>query len=80
MGDNNIEQRCLELIDENGTESLKSDGFKSLKHETLKMIISRDTLNIKEADLWLAALEWAGEECKRQGKQVQENNIQEVPE
>ncbi len=70
MSDNDIKQRCLALIDENGTECLKSDGFRNLKLETLKMIISRDTLNIKEEDVWLASLEWAEKECKRQGKQV----------
>ncbi len=70
MGDTDIEQRCLELIDENGTDSLKSDGFKNLKVETLKRIISRDTLNIKESDVWLACAEWAVKECTRLGKQV----------
>ncbi len=74
MGDNDIEQRCLELIDENGTQSLQSDGFKNLKLETLKMIISRETLNIKESDVWLASLEWAEKECTRQGKQVNMQN------
>ncbi len=76
MGDNDIEQRCLELIDENGTQSLQSDGFKNLKLETLKMIISRDTLNIKESDVWLASLEWAEKECTRQGKQVNIQNTE----
>ncbi len=70
MSDSEVEEKCLEVIDDRGKETLESDGFKTLKHDTVKKIISRETLDIKEVDLWLACLEWAAEECKRNGKQV----------
>ena len=70
MGEKDIEQKCLRLIDENGAEALKSDGFENVALETVKKIISRDTLEIKELDVWLACLRWAEKECQRQDKQV----------
>ncbi len=70
MSDLEVKERCFEVIDDRGKESLESDGFKSLNYDTVNMIISRETLDIKEVDLWLACMEWAREECKRQGKQV----------
>ncbi len=70
MGNKGIQQRCLELIDENTKEVLKSDGYENIELETLKMIISRDTLEVNELEVWLACVRWAGKECQRQGKKV----------
>ncbi len=70
MDDTEIEQKCLDLIDENGKETLQSAGFKMLKHEMVRKIIARDKLDVDEVHVWLASLEWASAECKRQGKQV----------
>ena len=70
MGEKDIEQKCLRLIDENGAEALKSDGFENVTLETVKKIISRDTLEINELDVWQACLRWAEKECQRQDKQV----------
>ncbi len=75
MDDSEIEQKCLELIDENGKKTLKSEGFRMLKHEIVRKIISRDRLEINEVDVWLACLDWASAECTRQGKQVNINRI-----
>ena len=70
MGEKDIQQRCLELIDENTSGVMKSEGFVNIELETLKMIISRDTLEVKELDVWLACVRWAENQCQRQGKQV----------
>ena len=70
MDDKDIEKKCLALADENGKRMIESYGFKTLTQETLKKIISRDTLEVRELDLWLACLKWAAEECRRQQKVV----------
>ncbi len=70
MGNAEIEERCLELIDENAEEALDSDGFENLTLDTVKTIVSRDTLDINELDVWQACLRWAKAECQRQEKQA----------
>ncbi len=71
MGDDDIMNKCLELIDETGKETLNSESFTEVKMETVKSIICRDTLQVPtEVDVWKACMRWAEEECRRQGKQV----------
>ncbi len=71
MGDDVIMDKCLELIDEQGKETLESESFTELKPEIVKTIISRDTLDVpSEVHVWDACVKWAGAECKRQGKEV----------
>ena len=61
------------MIDDHAALTLHSDEFKTLKRETVEKIISRDTLDVKEVDVWLGCLAWAEEECKRQNKQVMQH-------
>ncbi len=71
MGDEVIVKTCLELIDDNGKETLMSESFVDLRQETVKTVISRDTLDVPtEVDVWNACVKWAEAECKRQGKLV----------
>ena len=71
MGDDVIVKKCLELIDENGKETLESESFKELRQEIVKTVISRDTLDVPtEVDVWKACTKWSEAECQRQGKSV----------
>ncbi len=70
IGDNVVQEQCLQLIDMNATEALASTTCQNITHNTLKKIISRSTLNIEEIDVWRACLVWAENECQRQGRQV----------
>ncbi len=71
MGDDVIVKKCLDLIDRNGRATLASPGFAELSRETVKTVISRDTLDVPtEVDVWGACMKWAEAECKRQGKHV----------
>jgi len=58
-------QRCWEIIDAQAEEALRSDGFTEVDHNTLKSVLSRESLNCKEAVIFEAALAWAREECRR---------------
>ena len=71
MGDDVIIKKCLDLIDENGKETLESEAFAELRPEVLKAVISRDSLDVEtEVDVWKACTKWAEAECQRQGKSV----------
>ena len=59
--------QCWEMIDRECGEALKSEGFATIERSFLEEIIKRDTLTIKEVDLFKAVDLWATKECERQG-------------
>ncbi len=65
-----VVEMCNNVIDKGAKETLQSDSFKKLNHESIKNILSRETMCIQEIDVWHACLDWAAEECKRQGHGV----------
>ena len=60
-------ERCWKVVDDQTEQAAKSDGFASIERSLLTEVIIRDTLVIKEIDLFKAVDLWATEECKRQG-------------
>ena len=62
-----LRQRCWELIDPQSELALRSDGFCEIDLHTLEIILRRETLNIREAQVFQAVLRWATAECRRQG-------------
>ncbi|XP_055352042.1 BTB/POZ domain-containing protein 3-like [Paramacrobiotus metropolitanus] len=58
-----IVQRCLEFIDKFADNVLASDGVAALGKGTLAKILQRDTLSVKEQNVYLAAEKWALNEC-----------------
>ncbi|XP_078365262.1 BTB/POZ domain-containing protein 6-like [Oculina patagonica] len=57
---------CWDLIDKETEEALKSNEFLSMERSFLNQLVERDTLNIREVELFKAVDCWAKEECKRQ--------------
>ncbi|KAK3609119.1 hypothetical protein CHS0354_007797 [Potamilus streckersoni] len=64
---------CLETIDKNTSEALAADGFTDIDHETLCVVLERDTLGIRECKLFSAVCRWSEAECGRR-------NIHPTPE
>ena len=62
-----LTQRCFDVIDSQTKEALQADSFTDIDYQTLKLILSRDTLCINEAAVFAAAQRWAEAECFRQG-------------
>ncbi len=60
-------ERCWEVIDEQAEEAVKSDGFEKIERSLLETIVERDTLNIKEIELFKAVNLWATKKCEEQG-------------
>lgn len=56
---------CLECIDKNTTEALAAEGFTDIDFDTFCVVLQRDTLSIRENQLFAAALRWAEHECQR---------------
>ncbi|XP_078361273.1 BTB/POZ domain-containing protein 6-like [Oculina patagonica] len=59
--------RCWKVIDRRTEDAVKSDGFATIERSLLEAVVERDTLNIKEVNLFKAVNLWATKECERQG-------------
>ena len=58
---------CWEAIDEQADEAVKSDGFVAIEKSVLEALVERDSLNVKEVELFKAVDCWATKECEKQG-------------
>ncbi|XP_068754677.1 BTB/POZ domain-containing protein 6-like [Montipora capricornis] len=65
--DKALVDRCWKVIDTQSEEVVTSDGFATIQRSFLEAIISRDTLTMKEIDLFKAIHLWATKQCKKRG-------------
>ncbi|XP_033343078.2 BTB/POZ domain-containing protein 1 isoform X1 [Megalopta genalis] len=56
---------CLNTIDRFTTEALNADGFTDIDIDTLKIVLERDTLRVRESKIFQAVLRWSEAECVR---------------
>ena len=63
----NLVDQCWKVIDKRTEEAVKSDGFATIERSLLEAVVLRDTLSIKEVNLFKAVNLWAATECERQG-------------
>ena len=59
-----LEQRYWKVLDESTPECVKSDRVLSLSHGTLIALLKRDTLMVKEIELFEAVKRWAEANCE----------------
>ena len=59
--------QCWEVIDKQTEEALKSNGFATIERSLLETVVTRDTLNIQEIELFKAVNLWATKRCEEQG-------------
>ncbi|XP_052282481.1 BTB/POZ domain-containing protein 2-like isoform X2 [Dreissena polymorpha] len=59
---------CLESIDKSTSEALNAEGFTDIDHETLCVVLERDTLGIRESKLCTAVFRWSEAECRRRNQ------------
>ena len=55
------------MIENETDEAIKSDDFMTIERPVLEELVQKDSLNVKEVELFRAVDCWAGRECKRQG-------------
>ena len=63
----NLVDRCWKVIDWQTEQALKSDGFETIEKTLLEALVQRETLNIREAELFTACDRWAINQCREQG-------------
>ncbi|XP_063449004.1 uncharacterized protein LOC134728350 [Mytilus trossulus] len=65
---------CLDYIFRYSLEVLKSDGFKELSPDNIKLIISDNRLGAREENIFDAVVLWSERECQRQGIDILPEN------
>ena len=63
--------QCWYLMDRKTEEVLESSEFLMIKKTLLEQLVVRNTLNIKEIELFRAVDRWAEKECERQNLKVE---------
>ena len=62
-----LEDHCWEVIDIGTDEAVKSDGFVTIEKPVLEELVERESLNVKEVELFKAVDCWATKQCEKQG-------------
>ena len=58
---------CWKLIETQTEEAVKSEGFVTVERSVLEELVEKNSLNIKEVELFRAIDCWAEKECEKQG-------------
>ncbi|CAH3034800.1 unnamed protein product [Porites lobata] len=59
--------QCWKLIETQTEEAVKSEGFVTVERSVLEELVEKNSLNIKEVELFKAFDCWAEKECEKQG-------------
>ena len=62
-----LEDRCWKVIEMKTEEAVASDEFVTLERSVVETVVKRETLNVKEVELFKAVDRWATKESERQG-------------
>ena len=68
-----LEIKCQVYIYKKTKECINSKSFCNIGSHALNSLLKRDTLDIKEVELFKGVLKWADSECARQGINFQED-------
>ena len=60
-------ERCWKVIDRQTEAAVKSDGFATIERSLFEALVARDTLGVREVDLFEAVDSWAAKHCQEQG-------------
>ena len=59
--------RCWKVVDTETEASLKSNRFEIIEKSLLEEVVSRESMGIREVELFKACNRWAIEKCRKQG-------------
>ena len=59
--------RCWKVVDTETEASLKSNGFEIIEKSLLEEVVSRESMGIREVELFKACNRWAIEKCRKEG-------------
>ncbi|PFX23900.1 BTB/POZ domain-containing protein 6 [Stylophora pistillata] len=60
-------EQCWKVIDDETEAAIKSDGFAAIERSLVEAVVRRDTLKVKEVDLFKAVDFWATKKCEEKG-------------
>ena len=63
-------EKCWEMVDKNTEDAMNSEAFLDISHEMLCSVLERDTLTVREVDIFKAVDRWAEHQCKKQQREV----------
>lgn len=66
-GEKKLVKQCWKVIDKHAEEAVKTESFETIERSLLEEVVERNSLNIKEVDLFKAVDGWAAKECQRLG-------------
>ena len=69
-----LEKKCWDMIDMETSEAVVSDAFTDISQSTLVEFLKRESLNVKEVDLFKAVVKWSEAECLKQEKETNGTN------
>ena len=70
--------QCWEVLDLRAAEAVNSASFEEVNHELLTEFVERNTLAVKEIELFRAVQRWAVCECQRRGVENNKKERREV--
>ena len=65
--DKDLEDRCWKMIEKQTEEAVTSGEFVTVERLLVEAVVKRETLNVKEVELFKAVDRWATKETERQG-------------
>ncbi len=74
----NLEKKCWDLIDLKTADVVASDAFVDVDEATLAELLKRESLSVKELDLFKSVLKWSEAECSRKGIEANPKNKRAV--
>ena len=66
-GEKDLLDQCWKVIEKETEEAVKSDGFETIERSVLEELVEKETVNIKEVELFKAVDRWAVKECEKKG-------------
>ncbi len=69
-----LEMKCLHLVESHTAVVAATEAFSNISHKTLACVLKRDQLNIPEVELFQAVLKWCDEQCSKKQLEVSGEN------
>ena len=70
--------KCWDQVDLKASDVVASADFANISESTLEELLKRESLNIKEVDLFKGVLNWSEAECSRREIEINEKNKRAV--
>ena len=74
LDEKKLEKKCWDFVELHTSEVVAFKGFTDIKQTILTDVLKRESLNVREYDLYNAVLKWSEAECSRKGIEANAKN------